>query len=254
MKRYLILSAVVLMALACTGKKAAELYIPKSTVEFAGNAFSDFSLGSDVKLYTEQNPDNKSQWMIQAVVPVRKETTAAISGLDITLTPVDDRSIRIRDSFVLHGEDLDNLVPVYNAGNGVERTVAFSVREGGVKKYFSYKEAQELVSKTKGVRIDFNVENPVPAPAAQQAVNESKPASEYPMTLDGLCRKYGIYGQLGAYDAALRNDNKKRAKEIEDRLWGIEKKVKDDYNIPEWLRKQFVNYIEEREDEIEDRY
>ena len=37
-------------------------------------------------------------------------------------------------------------------------------------------------------------------------------------------------------------------------MWEIEKKVKNDYTIPEWLRKSFVKYIEDKEDEIEDRY
>ena len=84
MKRFFFLAAVAVAVCSCDSKQPTELYIPKSTVEFAGNAFTAFSLGSDVKMYTEQNPDNKSQWMVQAVVPIRKETQAKISGLEIS--------------------------------------------------------------------------------------------------------------------------------------------------------------------------
>ena len=74
------------------------------------------------------------------------------------------------------------------------------------------------------------------------------------MTLDGLCRKYGIYGMLSQYDRALRNGNKSRAKKIEDQLWAIERRVKADLSVPESLRGRFVSYIEDKEDDIEDRY
>ncbi len=259
MKRILILAAAAALALSCGGNKSTELYVPKNTVEFAGNAFSDFALGADVKLYATPNPDNKKQWLVQAVVPVRKETKSKIDGLDIRLTPLDDRGIRVRDGFVLEGEDLEHMVPVYNAGDGVERTIVFSVAEGGVKKYFSNKEANELLSQVKGIRMDFTVSNPQPAAAdkKQQAASTNSSSSSSgsePLTLNSLCNQYGVYGLLSQYESALKNDNGKRAKQIEDQLWSIEKKVKNDYNVPEWLRKQFVEYIEDREDAIEDKW
>lgn len=250
MKKLFVLFSIAVLAAACGDNKPAELYVPKNTVEFAGNAFTAFSLGADVKLYTSPNPDAPKQWTVQAVVPIRKEMKGKISSLSINLTPLDERSIRIRDNFVLEGEDLANLVPVYNSADNMERTVVFSVAQNGVKKYFTKKEANELLSKTKGVRMDFNVGGG----AAPVAVSGSSGSEEYPMTLDGLCRKYGIYGLLGQYDAALRNDQDKRAKQIEDKLWSIEKRVKSDYSVPEWLRDRFVDYIEDKEDEIEDRY
>lgn len=251
MKKLFLLSCVALLAVACGGKKSAELYVPKNTVEFAGNAFTSFSLGSDVKLYTSPNPDSKSQWTVQAVVPVRKEIKGAIADLSINLTPLDDRGIRLRDGFVLEGEDLDNLVPVYNSADNIERTIVFSLTERTGKKYFTNKEAANLLKQTKGVRMDFNLSN---APAPQTAATTAPAKEEYPMTLDGLCRKYGVYGLLSQYDAALRNDQNKRAKNIEDQLWAIEKKVGNDYNVPAWLRDRFKDYIEDKEDEIEDRY
>ena len=117
MKRLLILAAVAALALSCSEKQPTELYVPKNTVEFAGNAFTDFSLGADVKLYATPNPDNKKQWLVQAVVPVRKETKAKVQDLDIHLTPLDDRGIRVRDGFSMEGEDLEHLVPVYTDGS-----------------------------------------------------------------------------------------------------------------------------------------
>ncbi len=255
MKKLIIFTfAVVLAAVtsSCGSEDSAELYVPKNTVEFAGNAFTSFSLGADVKLYVSQNPDAKKQWTVQAVVPVRKEVKGSIDGLSIDLTPLDDRGIRIRDGFVLQGEDLEDLVPVYNSANNIERTVVFSVSDDGVKKYFTKKEAKQLLAKTKGLRMDFNVSGSTGKASA--VTNNSSSNEEYPMTLDGLCRKYGIYGLLGQYNNALMNNQKKRAKNIEDNLWSIEKRVKADPSIPSWLRERFVDYIEDKEDEIEDRY
>lgn len=261
MKKSLLLSAVAaVLFCACTSDKPVECYIPKNTVEFAGNVFSSFSLGADVRLYTVQNPSNNSEWTIQAVVPVRKEINTPLKDLSINLVPLDDRSVRVRDGLVLEGEDLPNLIPVYNAGENVERTIVFSIADED-KKYMSASDAKQLLEQTKGVRMDFNVEEPsAPVATAAEPVAETKaePANnapkEYPMTLDGQLRRFGVYGLLAQYDKYLRYDNDKAAKNIEDRLWNIEKRVKADKSIPSWLRDQFVEYIEDKEDEIEDRY
>ena len=256
-KRILLLAFVALLAMSCgSGNKDAstELYVPKNTVEFAGNAFSAFSLGADVKLYTSPKPDDNSQWTIHAVVPVRKETTDKISGLEIKLTPLDDHSIRVRDGMVLLGEDLADLVPVYNSADGIERTIVFSISENTGQKYFSAKEVKELIAKIKGVRMDFNVEEVAPAKTVQEVEKPKAGTTEkYPMTLDGQLRKYGIYGRLSQYENALRNKDKKGAKRIEDAMWEIEKRFKNDKSVPEWLRESFVDYIEDKEDEIEKR-
>ena len=268
-KIFSLLIVAAVLACACSSDKPEECYIPKNTVEFAGNAFSAFSLGADVKLHTVQNPENSSQWTIQAVVPVRKEVTTPIEDLSINLVMLDDRGVRVRDGFVLQGEDLPNLLPVYNAGVNVERIIVFSIPEAD-KKYLTFSEVSELLAKTKGVRMDFNVFSaPEPAPEAPTTVVIETPAGsvkavakpetpaapkEYPMTLDGLCRKYGVYGLLSQYEQALKNRNRSGAKRIEDQLWSIEKRVKANRAIPERLRDSFVRYIENKEDAIEDRY
>ena len=265
MKKYLtILAAAAVLVCACSSDKPSESYIPKNTVEFAGNVFSAFSLGADVRLYTVQNPSNNSEWTLQAVVPVRKEINSALANLSISLVPLDERGVRVRDGLVLEGEDLPNLLPVFNSGVNVERMIVFSIPDAG-QKYMSASDASQLLEGTKGVRMDFNVyDDVVPAgapvvgqkeaPAAETATAAPDAPKEYPMTLDGQLRRFGAYGLLAQYDRYLRNDNKKAAKHIEDQLWSIEKRVKADRSIPEWLRDRFVEYIEDKEDEIEDRY
>ena len=250
MRRIFLLVAAAAMFAACGNNQPSELYVPKGTVEFAGNAFSSFSLGADVKLYAVPSPSNSSEWTVQAVVPVRKETEAQLEELQISMVPLDAHNIRVRDGFVLVGEDLQNPLPVYNAGNGVERTVVFSAGDG--QKYFSKKEADEIIAKTKGVRIDFN--------AVEKVKEEARPTQkasivpQTPRTVEDLCRKYGIYGKMSRYETLIKNKDKKAAKKVEDEMWEIEKKVKNDNSLPEDLRKSFVSYVEKREDEIEKKY
>ena len=74
------------------------------------------------------------------------------------------------------------------------------------------------------------------------------------MTLQGLFSRYNVHGMLSQYEQALKRGDKKSAKQIEDRLWEIEKRVKANQSIPEQLRSSFVSYIEKTEDEIEERY
>lgn len=285
MKKFFpLLIVAAVLACACSSDKPEECYISKNTVEFAGNAFSSFSLGGDVKLYTAQNPENSSQWTIQAVVPVRKEVSNPINDLSINLVMLDNQKARVRDGFVLQAEDLENLLPVYNASENVERTIVFSIPEEE-KKYLTSSEVSELLEKTKGIRMDFNVSSvaentpeaapeaapentPETAPQTPTKAVEEKPATtekavakseppapkEYPMTVDGLCRKYGVYGLLSQYEQAYKDRNKSRARRIEDQLWAIEKRVKASNSIPERLRDSFVRYIENKEDDIEDRY
>ena len=128
-------------------------------MEFAGNGFDSFSLGADVRVYMAPDQDNPKLWNIQAVVPVRKETEAIISALDMELVLLDDKGIRVRDSFSLMAEDMENLVPVFNSAPSVEKTVVFSVPEiDGGKKSFPYKQAKAMLEPTKGARLSINLE------------------------------------------------------------------------------------------------
>ena len=254
-KKFFVYMVAVMVASACSSNQPEECIIPKNSVELAGNAFSSFSLGGDAKLHAVQNPADDSQWTIQAVIPVRKEIKTPIKELSIDIVPLDDNGVRVRDGLVLQGEDLANLLPVYNAGENVERVIVFSIPENE-KKYLSDSEVAQLLEKTKKLRMNFNVSSSAGSASEKTAatITETEAPTDYPMTIDGLCRKYGIYGMLSQYDRALRNGNKSRAKKIEDQLWAIEKRVKANRSIPERVRDGFVHYIEEKEDIIEDRY
>ncbi len=260
MKKVLFFVAAALAAIACSEKEPAEVYIPKRDVEFAGNAFSAFSLGADVKLFMDQNPEDKTKWQIEALVPVRKETELLVKTLDMDLSPMDERGVRVRDGFTLFAEDLPNLIPVFNAGPAVEKTIVFSVGKDG-KKDFSFKEATQLLNNVKNVRMNINMEaqepEPEPKPVAvtqKKAEEKAKPEAPKPLTLDSLCKQYGVYGLLAKYEQLLSQKDKKGAKRVEDQLWEIEKKVKKDNSIPKWLRDSFQDYIEDKEDEIEKKY
>lgn len=249
MKKLFVILAAALLLVSCNSKPK-DILISKNNVEFGGNAFTSFALGSDVKFFLAPNADNPSKYMVQASVPVRKEVSGVIPGLEIELIPTDDRGLKVRDGFILKGEDIDNMLPVFNAGERIEKTVIFSVEEDG-KKDFTAKEAADLLNKIAGVTMNFNIKNGE-VPATVEEKKEEKPIDLN--TVDGLCRKFGVYGLLGQYDYALRHGNKKQAKNIESRLYSIQKQVKADKSIPEWLRDAFDDYVEDREDAIEDKY
>lgn len=83
---------------------------------------------------------------------------------------------------------------------------------------------------------------------------EVKTEEKKEINLNTLLTDYGIYGMLSQYEKHLKNGEKVKAKQVEDKMWEIEKKVKNDPSIPKNLRDRFVDYIEKKEDEIEARY
>ena len=70
-------------------------------------------------------------------------------------------------------------------------------------------------------------------------------------SLSFLLDYYEIADKLEQYKKYLVVKKKKQAKAIEDKLWTIEKKVKDNDDISESLKKEFVDYVESAEDNIE---
>lgn len=277
MKKNIFLGVIAaVLTCACSPNLPMESTISKSDVDFAGNADSYFGLGGDVKMYTVQNPDNDSQWTIQAVVPVNKDADTPFEQLTIDIIPSDDEGDRVVDGLTLQSEELPEMLSSFNTTKHVERTILFSILEKE-KKYMSPDEVAQLMDQTKKLRMVFIVKTadessaqksaPTPlAPAKTPTASPVTPAKtvtntpEKPappkesVTLDGLFRKYGIHGLLSQYEQALSNGNKKGAKQIEDRLWEIEKSVRSNNAIPEQIRSSFVSYIENKEDEIEDKY
>ena len=97
MKKF-ILVALSALALYSCAKKPVEIFVPKGQMEFAGSGFDSFSPGADVRVYMSPDQDNPKLWNIQAVVPVRKETEAVISALDMELTLLDENGLRDGES------------------------------------------------------------------------------------------------------------------------------------------------------------
>lgn len=245
MKKLLIASLATL-ALASCAKNPVEVFIPKATMEFAGNGFETFSLGADIRLYMSPDQDNPKMWTIQAVVPVRKETESIISALEMELVPLDEKGIRVRDGFSLSAEDLENWVPVFNSAPSMEKTIVFSVPEdGGGRKLFTYKQAKEMVEATKSARLSINLESIVP--------EETLP-EDVPYTLPWLLKRTGMNSLLYQYNNAVKKKDIRKAGEIEAKIYKIEKDVKANEYYPESLRKSFWNYVEEKIENIDDKY
>ncbi len=246
-KLFLFLAAFVLVA-SCSTKKPVEVQIPKPNVELTGNGFQIFRLGADLKMVMVQSPDANDEWMIRASVPLMKVSEDPLGATAINLNLLDESGMKVRDGFFLSAEDLGDLIPKYNAEKNVEKTIIFSADEDS-RKYFSYKEAADLLSRTKSVAMNVSMLQSQPEVAVPVADQKNEP-----VTFNSLMEKYGVYGLLSQYDRALKSKDKKKAKKIEDELYSICKKVKADPTVPESVAKRFRDYIEDKEDEIEDKY
>ncbi len=252
MKKFLpILMALALLS-GCSmlGKKPVEKLVPKSDVELTGNGFQIFRLGSDLKLVMVQSPDNTADWMIRATVPLMNVSENPLGPIDINVNLLDESGMKVRDGFVLVAEDMIDLIPKYNAEKNVEKNIVFSASEDS-RKYFTYKEAADMIARTKSIAMNVNQLKTEAEVIAEQKAEQKK---KEPLTLNSLLEKHGVYGLLSQYDKLLRNKEKKKAKQVEDRLYAICKQVKADPNVPSNLADRFRDYIEDKEDEIEDKY
>ena len=253
-KVLLLLTVLVLVASCATEKKPVEVLIPKQNVELTGNGFQIFRLGADLKLVTVQNPDKADEWMIRGSVPLMKVSEDLLAETAIDVNLLDENGMKVRDGFVLTAEELVNLIPKFNAEKNVEKNIVFSAAEGS-RKYFSYKEASDLLNAVKSVAMNVNVVQQQPEVAVEQVTAVGKKTEKKePVTFKSLMSKYGVYGKLTQYDNALKGKDKKKAKKIEDELYAICKKVKADPSVPESVYKQFRQYIEDEEERIEDKY
>ena len=253
MKKYLLILLAAFILVGCGDNKPVETIVSKSDVDLTGNAFKSFRLGGDVHLLMAPNTENPSKWMILATVPIQKTDASPIDQMSADINLLDGNGIKVRDGFVLSADDLASVIPVFNASSDTEKTIVFSAGDG-MKKDFDYKEAVALLQKVKKITLTINtVTNAAvekePEKAAENTTEETKT-----VTLNSLLTDYGIYGMLAQYDKYLKNGEKKKAKQVEDRMWEIEKKVQNDMSIPKYLRDRFVEYIENKEDEIERRY
>jgi len=245
MRKLIILLASAMLLASCSFFAGApkDKIILKHNVEMTGNGFQLFALGADVKLMAVPNPDAKGRYAVKATVPFRKiEDKARIKEMNIDLNFIDANATKARDGFYLAAEDLENIIPMYNEGSNVERTIVFVAPEG-IKKDFTAKEVKDLFDRTATLAMNVNL----PIPAKAEPAKGSSP-------LNDLLVKHNVYGRLAAYDKALANKEKKRAKQIEDSLYETCKQVEKDPSVPKWLSDKFRDYIEDREDAIEDKY
>lgn len=252
---FLLLSAFILFS--CDSIQPKETSISKSDVDLTGNAFQSFRLGGEVKLLIAPDPDDNSKWMIRASTQLQKADNTNVDNMSAEIKLLDGNGINVREGFSLTANDIASLIPVFNASSDAEKTVVFSAGEG-VKKDFTFKEASKLISKVKRIGMTINTfqtsgDASTSSINTEQVTDEAQ-VNEKPETLNDLLTQYGIYGMLAQYDKYLRKGERIKAKKLEDKLYSIEKKVQNDASLPKWMRDRFVEYIEKKEDEIEDRY
>ena len=243
------LFVISLLLLAACAEKPVESVISQDAVTITGNGFSDFVLGGDAKLMMVPQADNDKLWMVRATVPLQKVGEGEVDGMNLDLNLLDANGTKVREGFFLVGEDVDNMIPLINAGSTLDKPFVFVAAEDG-RKDFSFKEAAELIGNTQSLSLNIHLFKSAAA-LEQEAAAEAK---DKPLTLNSLLEKHGVYWQLSQYDKALKDRDKKKAKQIEDKLYSICKQVKADPTVPESLSKKFRDYIETEEDRIEDKY
>ena len=128
-------------------------------------------------------------------------------------------------------------------------TVKGYVMEQGNGGYMLETDAGDIVffsrSEVRAVKeIETSNNNP---PVQVPSVNQSTQR----ITLSSLLELYSVREKLSLYKSARLAKKKKKSEAIEDELWEIESKVKKDESIPESVRDEFVDYIEDEEDNIE---
>lgn len=104
--------------------------------------------------------------------------------------------------------------------------------------------------------------SPAPAPLKEaQPVREEKKAEAQPeeadvntLTVDGLCNQLGVYDLLDQYKQGVQNKDRKAAREAQTQLNALKRQVRTDQSLPQSLRDNFKTYVEDKEEEIKDRF
>ena len=278
MKKLLFLFFSVLILVSCGSKQPVEKSISKADVDLTGNAFNSFRLGGETKLLMVPSTDDKSKWMIRATTPLQKTDDITIGEMTAEINLLDGNGTKVREGFFLTANDLASIIPVFNTNNEAERNIVFSASEN-IKKDFTYSEAVDLISRVEKIGLTINTSKPYEHYGAVQREVTATPQNnniaslkgektsstestvkqpstnveDEPLTLNSLLKKHGIYGMLAQYEKMIKKGDRIKAKQIEDRMYEIEKRVQRDQSIPSDLRTRFVRYIEDKEDEIEDK-
>lgn len=104
--------------------------------------------------------------------------------------------------------------------------------------------------------------SPAPAPLKEaQPVREEKKAEAQPeeadvntLTVDGLCNQLGVYDLLDQYKQGVQNKDRKAAREAQTQLNALKRQVRTDQSLPQSLRDNFKTYVEDKEEEIKERF
>jgi hypothetical protein len=240
LKTYLIIFIAALLLVSC-GKK--EKTYSKAKVEMTGDLFNSLEVTNKARLFMTPNPANKSSWMICASVPMQKIDNKSIRVMHAGINLLDKNGTKVDPGFMLIAEDMKSVTPVLNSNTFVEKTIVFSTPYG-LRKDFSHMEAARLIKKTKQLGLILSTTK----------ISMPTPSNGGAVTLEDLLQQYDIYAKLQLYDSYLRRGESRKAKQLEDQMWTIEKQVQKDPSIPKSVRDAFENYIETREDQIEDKY
>jgi len=112
------------------------------------------------------------------------------------------------------------------------------------------KAVQPLVQQPEAVKADVEQ----PRESAPEASEEVAPVQEAVVTVDALCQQFGVYDLFSQYDRFLKDGDKKNARKIESQLSQLKRQVKADKALPDKLRESFKNYVEDKQEEIGNRY
>lgn len=98
-----------------------------------------------------------------------------------------------------------------------------------------------------------------PAPADKLAPKENKaeasPADDAgALTVDALCTQFGVYDLLDQYKQGVQNKDRKAAREAQTQLNALKRQVRTDQSLPQSLRDNFKTYVEDKEEEIKERF
>ena len=104
--------------------------------------------------------------------------------------------------------------------------------------------------------------SPAPAPLKEaQPVREEKKAEAQPeeadvntLTVDGLCNQLGVYDLLDQYKQGVQNKDRKAVREAQTQLNALKRQVRTDQSLPQSLRDNFKTYVEDKEEEIKERF
>lgn len=230
-----VIFALVLSLLVSCTTKINEQIISDDNVEFSGNGFKLFSVSGDVKIFAVEGADKL--WTLKASVPMKKNDNTKITTAEISMDLLDSNNAPVHGSEKMSAVGLSDIIPVFNSAQGTEKNVIFAAEIA-----LQPKAVASILEKTVALNLSVSTDD-----------KAAKGTPDTP-TLSSLLEKYGCWGLFAQYDRACRDDDEDRQDRIEDKFDEIIKMVKKDPAISEKLADRFDDYIDDKLDQIEDKY